>query len=375
MGKVRIGIVGFGIMAKGHSGYLSNGEVSDAEVLAVCDSRTEALDCAKKIFGKQLAVFETPEELFSSGMVDAVLIATPHYMHPPLAVSAFKHGLHVLIEKPAGVYTKQVLQMNDAAEKSGKIFAIMFNQRTRPLYKKLKDLLVSGELGGIKRINWTITNWYRAQSYYALDGWRATWAGEGGGVLLNQCPHQLDLWHWFFGLPERMRAFCSFGKYHHIEVEDDVTAYMEYKGGLSGVFIASTGEAPGSNRLEIAGDMGKLIVEDGKITFWRNRISEREFNKQYKGQFGSPECWKCDVPLVGKSEEHKEITKNWVQAILKSEPLIVPGQEGINSLELSNAMLLSTWQDDWVELPVNGELFYEELQKKINSSDLGSRKG
>jgi predicted dehydrogenase len=307
--------------------------------------------------------------MMSSGTVDAVIVATPHYDHPEQAIQAFRHGLHVMIEKPAGVYTKQVREMNEAAEASGKVFSIMYNQRTNPLYIKLRDLIASGELGEVRRTNWIITNWYRSQSYYDSGGWRATWAGEGGGVLINQDPHQLDLWQWTIGMmPVRMRAFCSFGKYRNIEVEDDVTAYVEYENGATGVFVTTTGEAPGTNRFEVSGDRGKIVIEDGQLIFWRLRESEPEFNRRFTGGFGQPECWKCDVPITGIETGHPGLIRNWVDAIRTGAPLIAPGQDGIHGLTLSNAMLLSTWTDNWVNLPIDEELFYEHLQERIANS-------
>ena len=243
-----------------------------------------------------------------------VLVATVHNTHPVLAIKAFEKGLHVLIEKPAGVYTKQVRQMNEVACKnSNLVFGIMYNQRTNPLYQKLRDLIKTGELGEIKRTNWIITNWYRSQSYYNSGGWRGTWAGEGGGVLLNQAPHQLDLWQWNCGMPKRVRAFCSFGKYHQIEVEDDVTAYVEYENGATGVFIASTGEAPGTDRFEILGNRGKVVIEDGKLNFWRLRMEERQFNRKSTNGFEQPECWKCEIPIQGTETSHVGIISNWVK--------------------------------------------------------------
>src|SRR5690606_34449403 len=233
----------------------------------------------------------------------------------------------VLVEKPAGVYTKQVRQMNEAAAKSGKVFSIMYNQRTNPLYVKLRELISSGELGEIRRTNWIITNWYRSQAYYNSGGWRATWAGEGGGVLINQDPHQLDLWQWTIGMmPTRVRAFCHFGKYRNIEVEDDVTAYVEYENGATGVFVTTTGEAPGTNRFEISGDRGKMVIEDGKMTFWRLRVGESEFNASNTSSFAQPECWKCEIPVNGEGPGHMGITQNFVDAILKGTPLIAPGE-------------------------------------------------
>lgn len=368
MSKVRIGIVGIGNMGTGHAIYLSENRIANAELTAVCDINPKRLEWAKEKFGGKVELFDNAEAMFSSGTVDGVIIATPHYDHPTLAIAAFEKGLHVLCEKPAGVYTKQVRLMNEAAKKSGKVFSMMYNQRTNPLYQKMKDLVQSGELGEIKRTNWIITNWYRSQSYYDSGGWRATWAGEGGGVLLNQCPHNLDLWQWICGMPVRVRAFLSYGKYHDIEVEDDVTAYVEYSNGATGVFITSTGDAPGTNRFEITGDRGKLVAEDGKLTFWRLRVSERQFNKEYKGGFGEPECWKCEIPIRGEETAHQGITQNWVDSIIKGTPLLAPGLEGINGLTISNAMHLSSWTDDWVDIPFDEDLFYNKLKEKIDSS-------
>jgi len=368
MDKVRIGIIGYGNMGTGHAKYLVNGEVQNAELTAVCDINPAKLEAAKKSFGDKVKLFSDADELIASGCVDGVIISTPHYSHPPIAIKAFEKGLHVLVEKPAGVYTKAVREMNEVAVKSGKVFGIMYNQRTNPLYQKLRDLVKSGELGEIKRSVWIITDWYRPQSYYDSGGWRATWAGEGGGVLLNQDPHQLDLWQWICGMPKRVRAFCAFGKYHDIEVEDDVTAYVEYENGATGVFITSTGEAPGTNRFEISGDRGKIVAEDGKLTFWRLRVSERQFNREYKGGFGEPECWKCEIPIEGRHTGHAGITANWVNAILKGTELLAPGIEGINGLTISNAMHLSDWTDDWVTLPLDEDLFYELLQQRIKNS-------
>jgi predicted dehydrogenase len=369
MSTVRYGIIGIGNMGTAHAQSLLS-EIKGAELTAVCDIREERLKWAEEQLPKHVRKFSTPNELFESRIIDAVLICTPHYDHPTLAVEAFQHGYHVLVEKPAGVYTKAVQQMNDAAAQSDRKFGIMYNQRTNPLYQKLRDLIQSGELGEIRRTNWIITDWYRSQNYYNSGGWRATWAGEGGGVLLNQDPHQLDLWQWTTGMmPKRIRAFCHFGKYRNIEVEDDVTAYVEYENGATGLFVTTTGEAPGSNRFEINGDNGKIVVEDGKLTFWRLRTPEPQFNAEFTGGFGSPECWKCEIPVQdGGGEQHKGILRNFTNAILHDEDLLAPGEEGIKGLTLSNAMYLSAWTDNWVELPIDSDLFYEKLMEKVKNS-------
>lgn len=368
MENVRVGIIGIGNMGTSHAKQLAKSAVPGGTLTAVCDTNPEKLQWAKENLGEQVQLFDHADAMFDAGVIDGVVIATPHYDHPVLAVKAFAAGLHVLTEKPAGVYTKQVRDMNKAAVESGKVFGIMYNQRTNPIFQKLKDLIGSGELGALKRTNWIITSWYRPQSYYNSGGWRATWGGEGGGVLLNQCPHNLDLWQWTCGMPQRVRAFMSFGKYHDIEVEDDVTAYVEYENGATGVFVTSTADTPGTNRLEVVGDRGKITVENGNLTFWRLRIPERQFNREFTGGFGEPEYWKCDVPVNGVETAHTGILINWVNAILKGTALLAPGVEGINGLQISNAMHLSAWTDAWVDIPVDDELFHAKLQERIKSS-------
>jgi predicted dehydrogenase len=275
----------------------------------------------------------------------------------------------VLIEKPAGVYTKQVKEMNEAARQSGQVFAIMFNQRTSPVYRKLKDVIDSGELGQLGRIDWVITSWFRTEAYYASGGWRATWDGEGGGVLMNQCPHNLDLWQWLFGVPSRVRATCFYGKYHDIEVEDEVFATMEYDNGCVGTFKTSTGESPGTNRLEVWGDQGKIILEGGNLKFLRTRVSVKEFRATNPGRFATPEAWNCEIPVRGSGGAHREVMQKFVNKIKGEGELVVSGDEGIKSLQMANAMLLSSWTGDrWVEVPIDDELYREELEKKRATS-------
>ena len=367
MADVRFGIIGIGGMGRHHAQYLFNGEIPGAKLAAVGDVAPAALDWAKSRFGDGVKTFDSGEALISSGAVDAVLIATPHYFHPPLAIQALQNGVHALVEKPAGVYTKQVKELNEVATKSGLVFGIMFNQRTHGSHQKMRELVQGGELGDIKRTQYVITDWFRSQAYYDSGGWRATWSGEGGGVLLNQSPHNLDLWQWICGMPSRVRAVCSFGKYHNIEVEDDVTAFVEYPNGGTGVFITSTGEAPGTNSLEIVGDNGKLLWAEGKLTFWKTRVPVSEWSRTTKGGFEKPETWKIEIPTKG-GEDHKGITKNFTAAIQGGAPLLASGQEGINGVTLANAMLLSAWTDSWVELPLDDELYHAKLQERIQNS-------
>ena len=370
MNKVRLGIVGFGNMGTSHSRSISAGKVPGMELAAICDINDARLKAARESY-PEIAMFNNATDLYKSGLCDVVIIAVPHYDHPALVIEAFEYGLNVITEKPAGVYTKQVREMNEAAEKSGKLFGIMYNQRTNPMYQKIRSMVQSGELGHIKRISWIITDWYRPQCYHDSGSWRSTWKTEGGGALINQNPHQLDLWQWLFGMPDKIRSFVSFGKYHDIEVEDDVTAYLEYENGTTGTYITSTGETPGTNRLEIACDMGKIVVEDEKMTFYRNVVSERIFEKTTTKIFGKPECWTCEIPVEGIGEQHIGIFKDVTNAILKGTPLLAPGVEGINGLTISNAIHYSAWTDTTVDVKnFPHDDFLRILNEKIENSTI-----
>lgn len=370
MAKIKMGIVGFGNMGTTHAHNLKSGLVKDMELGAICDINAERLEVAKNRY-PETPVFDNAEDLFKNGNCDAVIIAIPHYDHPKYAETAFSYGLNVITEKPAGVYTKQVLEMNEAAKKSGKLFGIMYNQRTNPIFRKIKELIENNELGHIKRIQWTITDWYRCQAYHDSAAWRSSWAKEGGGTLINQNPHQLDLWQWMFGMPNRITSHVAYGKYYNIEVEDDVTTYMEYDNGTTGVYITSTGEAPGTNRLEIAADMGKVVVENGKLMFYRNVVSEREFNNVNTAPFGRPECWNCEIPTKKSSKnQHALIMQDFAESILTGSKLLAPGEEGIKGLTISNAIHLSSWTGETVDVDnFPHEKFYELLSEKIKNSN------
>ena len=369
MDKLRIGIIGYGNMGTSHVRNVMEGKVPAMEVGAVCDISPARREALRSVY-PQIPVFDHAAALFESGLCDVVLIAVYHYDHPSLAIEAFRHGLHVITEKPAGVYTRQVREMNEAAAASGKLFGIMYNQRTNPVYQKVRDMVARGELGHIKRITWIITDWYRPQAYHDSSTWRSAWKTEGGGALINQNPHQLDLWQWMFGMPDRIFARAYFGKYYNIEVEDDVMAFMEYDSGTTGEYITSTGEAPGTNRLEIACDMGRVVVENGQILFRRNVISEREFNRTNTVPFASPECWNCTVPADGSGgAQHVGILNNFASAVLNGTKLLAPGEEGINGLTISNSIHLSAWTGETVDVKnFPDDRFYALLQEKIRNS-------
>ena len=368
MAKVKLGIIGVGNMGTGHSKNYLDGLMPEIEITAVADRNPARREWAKENL-PGVKVFEEGVDLIHSGACEAVLIATPHYQHPPLAIEAFKNGLHVMVEKPAGVYTLQVREMNAEADRHPELtFGMMFNQRTNCTYRKMHELIHSGAIGDLKRVNWIITDWYRTQFYYDSGAWRATWAGEGGGVLLNQCPHQLDLVQWLVGLPCKVQGFCHEGKWHNIEVEDDVTAYFEYPNGATGVFITTTADAPGTNRLEITGDKGKLVWEEGKLTWWKLAVPEREFCVTCKEGFAQPEMTVTEVETDNIELGHNGILQNFTNAILYGEELLAPGYEGINGLNISNAIHLSDWTGKPQAVPVDGELFLKYLNERRATS-------
>lgn len=350
-------------MGSAHAKSILEGKVPRIQLAAVCDN---AADLSQ--YAKDAKLFTSSEELIRSGDVDAVLICTPHYFHTTIGIDALQNGLHVLTEKPISVHKADAQRLIDAHTNPGQVFAAMFNQRTDPHYTKVRELIQSGELGEIRRINWIITNWFRTHAYYNSGGWRATWGGEGGGVLLNQCPHNLDLFQWLFGLPARVRATCQFGRYHDIEVEDDVTAVMEYDDGKSAVFITSTGEAPGTNRLEITAERGRVVIEDGGIRWLRNEVPMGEFSRTTTEGFSTPEKWNIEIPVKDSGEQHNGILKNFAAAVLDGAPLIAPAEEGIRSVELGNAILMSGFLGQTVELPLDAAAYEALLKEKIAHS-------
>ncbi len=368
--KIKLGIIGIGNMGSGHASNIKNGKCPDIEIVAIADNNPQRLAWAmEQGYGENVTYFDNALNMLDSGIIDSCIIAVPHYDHTVFAIECLKRGIHVMVEKPAGVYTKQVREMNEEAKKHPDVvFGMMFNQRTNCIYRKLRELVQSGEYGEIRRTNWIITDWYRPQFYYNSGGWRATWSGEGGGVLLNQCPHQLDLWQWICGMPKKVLAHLHYGKWHDIEVEDDVTAYVEYENGATGVFITSTGDAHGTNRFEIQMDRAKFIVENNSLFMEEYEMSEPEFSKINTLPFATVASEKCIVETDGENLQHIGVLNAWSNAILNGGQLVARGEEGINGLTISNAMHLSSFLGKEVELPLDEELYYSELMKRVATS-------
>ena len=365
---IRFGIIGMGNMGTSHAKSFLAGKIRGMRITAVADTVPEKLSWSRENL-PWAKVFCSAEELIESGEVDALIICTPHYSHPDLVIKALSAGLHVVSEKPAGVYTKQVREMNEFAEKQDKVFAMMFNQRTNCVYRKIKKMVDSKCYGEIRRVNWIITDWYRTQAYYNSGGWRATWSGEGGGVLLNQSPHQLDLWQWICGMPSRVRAFCHEGRWHDVEIEDDVTIYAEYPNGATGVFVTSTGDFPGTNRLEITMDRAKLVCEKGeKITLFELEEGLSENIAESENGFARIPYKESEVETDGINDQHSGVLNAFSDRILYGTPLVAEGTEGINGLMISNAAHLSSWTNETVSLPIDEDRFYSLLSEKAAQS-------
>jgi predicted dehydrogenase len=364
MNTIRLGLIGLGNIGRHHAGYLKAGRVPRCELVAVCSTSPSKLEEFKP-----LAVWDDGIKLIRSGTVDAVLVATPHYQHTALGIAALEAGVHLMVEKPISAHKADALRLIEAHRKNpSTVFGGMFQLRVEPRYLKLRSLIQSGELGRIVRVNWINTDWFRTEAYYASGGWRATWAGEGGGVLLNQCLHNLDVLAWLLGMPSRVRASVTLGRDHSIEVEDNVTAYLEYPSGATGVFVASTGEAPGTNRFEIVGTRGRVVLEDGRLRFTRNEQDMAEFCRTSKSGFAKPEVWNVEIPFENADEPHARLMRNFVAAILDGEGLIAPGEDGLSSVELANAMLFSGLTEQTVLMPLDEQAYERKLAELIQSS-------
>ena len=370
MDKIKLGIIGFGNMGTGHTSNIMGGNCPEVELVAICDKNPERCEFGKNKYpDANITYFTDAIEMLDSGLINACLVAVPHYDHAKYSMECMKRGIHVMCEKPAGVYTRQVREMIAESEKHPEVvFGMMFNQRTNPVYRKMHELVHSGKYGEIRRTNWLITNWYRSQAYYNSSDWRATWAGEGGGVLLNQCPHQLDLWQWICGMPVKVQSKIKYGKWHDIEVDDDVTTFVEYENGATGVFITTTGDGKGTNRFEVQMDGAKLVVEDDKLTVTEFEMKESEFTKTNTEVFGMVKTHNVEIEIESKNPQHIGVVNAWAGKILHGTPLIAEGAEGLKGVILSNAMHLSDFLGREVEIPFDEDLYYEELMKRVATS-------
>lgn len=371
---IRTAVIGVGNMGSRYASILQSGEIDGMELAALTRIGAAYRDKLLPSIEKGVPVYESADDLFKAVedgaiVLDAVIIATPHYAHEELAVRAFRNGLHVLCDKPSGVYSRQARLMEEAADESGKVFSMVFNQRTLPVYKEIKDIVASGKYGSLKRVNWVVTDWYRPEMYYKSSSWHATWEKDGGGVLLNQCPHNLDLLQWICGNPVRVQGFCHEGRFHDIEVEDDVTAYFEWDNGATGTFITSTGDAPGINRLEISLEEAMIVCEGGKIRVGEleqemggkeadYRKKSTDFFRKIKG------TWSEIIPDK-EDKPYEKVIQGFADEISGKGKSIADGREGRKSLLLSNAIYLSSWDRQMVEVPVIGSSYELEFEQRF----------
>ena len=366
MDEVRIGIIGLGNIGQVHVGNFMEGKVPRGKLTAVGDAIADKLPDYE---AKGLKTFDSGEALIGSGEIDALIIATPHFQHTTLGIAALEAGLHVMVEKPISAHKADAERLiAAAAARPEQKFGGMFQLRVEPRYQKIRELVQGGELGDLIRVIWIMTDWFRAEAYYQSGGWRATWKGEGGGVLLNQCLHQLDALQWITGMPSKVRSHVGIGKYHDIEVEDDVISYLEYPNGASGAFITSTGETPGSNRFEIAGTKGRVLLENDKLVLTRNEVASDEWSKTSKIGFQQPETTVEEIPIPGVENAHAMLMTNFVDAILDGKELIAPGESGIGSVELANVMVYSGLLNETVDLPMDSAAWETKLNDLIANS-------
>lgn len=377
MNNVRIGIIGFGAQGSTYAGFISEGKVKNLTIGAICDTDPEKKLICKASY-PDIPFYDDYLEMLESGDVDAIVTTVPHLLHTEIGKVALSKNIHTLLEKPADIYASKVREINTIADtKPDVTFAIFFNQRTNPLYQKLKSLIDSGEIGEIRRTNWIITTWWRPQAYYNQSSWRATWTEEAGGVLVNQAPHQIDLLQWICGLPKKVFANIKYGYQRDIAVDDDVTTILDYGNGATGMFITCTHDIIGTDRLEITGDKGKILVEDSKkMTITRLKQSETSINHTmtwaeaseiFKGN-GLQDIYDQEVIEFESvwGEQHINVLENFAANIIDGTPLIASGRDGISGVSLVNAIYLSSWLGEEVSLPVDSNLFHKLLQDKMN---------
>ena len=358
---VRFAVVGFGSIGRTHFRTISGTAVPDGLVTALVTRQSDGLPDG-------IEVFRDVDTLLDAGVADVVVVATPTMDHEETSRKVLTTGCHLVVEKPMAMTVLGARRIIDARP-SEAVAAVMLNQRYHGTYRRIREIVKGGLLGRIHRFSWIMTAWYRPNAYFAVSSWRGTWPGEGGGALLNQGIHNLDILQWILGLPASVYARAGFGKFHSIDVEDEVTALFEYDDGLSGVLVVSTGEAPGTNRFEIVGDRGTLVFEADTIRLAMTDRNVSEHRATSRDLFESPNFTEQREVPAATANQHAEVFNDVVGAVSEGRPVATPLEDGVASIELANAILVSAWEDRRVDLPVDAVAYHEALERRIEASD------
>jgi predicted dehydrogenase len=362
LNKVRFGIVGVGGMGSGHASTMKN--IEEVQLTAVSDVDRKVCDRVASEYG--VKGFTDYEDLVDSGLVDAIIVATPHYFHPPVSIYAMKRKIHVLSEKPIAVTVKEADEMVAAAKANKVKFAVMYQTRSTPEYQAARKLVNEGRLGAIYR-TMCVDSGFRSQAYYDSAAWRGTWKGEGGGVLINQAPHKIDVFMSLGGLPSKVLAWTNTRR-HKIEVEDEASALLSYKNGAIGYYHTSTTEYPNTEYLELCGEKGKLVMYGDKVRFWELEKPLQEFSDTTPQMWDQPNAQEVEVKLEKRESGHGAIIRNLARSILYDEPLLSPGEEGLMSVEFINATIMSGKLGKPVKIPVDRKTYTAFIGKLKRTS-------
>ena len=372
MEQVRMALIGFGGMGSKYAAMIRNGQIDGMVLAGVCCRNAPGQKVLREEYPGVAIYRDVKDTLAHAAEFDAALIVTPHTSHVEIARQMVAAGKHILLDKPAGVYARQVRELTEQAEKAGVSFGMMFNNRANPAFGKARELLQSGAIGTPVRAVWVCNTWFRTPAYHKSAPWRSSWNGECGGLLINQSQHYLDLWLWLLGMPDKVYTDLSFGRYVPITVDDAVDMQLLYDNGLHGTFISSTGEAPGVNRLEIWGDKGRLCVEDtARVFLDENEVSTTRFAAESTQVYGDLPHHCRELPVEPTPEMYQTILRNFCDHLRKGTPMIADGTDGLRAVELTNGAYVSAWLERKVQLPVEDGVFEELLHKKMEEEQSG----
>lgn len=375
--KVRAVVIGFGGMGRQYVSMIHEGQIEGMELAGVCCRNAAGQAEIKSLYPKANIYRDVAATFEHAGEFDAVVIVTPHTTHVEIGKMAAKAGKHILMDKPAGVTTKEVKELIAAAHKAGISFSMIFNTRFSGAYEKVKEMLLEGTAGKLVRAVWICNTWYRTPAYHRSAPWRSTWKGECGGLLINQCQHYLDIWQWLLGMPDQVYASVDYGKYNDFTVDDSVDLQFFYENGLHGTFISASGETPSVNRLELWGTKGRLCLKDGvKLTFDENVMSTEEFARVNTDIYGKLDHRIREISVKPQGETgYRRLFQNFTDHIRKGVPLLTDGNDGLRTLTLANGAYLSSWLGRKVDFPIDDDEYARRLEEKAEYAAAGRTTG